>query len=161
MYKDENELNRKKSCVYDGQPRHYSSRTAVRQRRHRKRQRQRMIFVTSLAVVVIALIILSISLLSPKSDNKDSPTMDALSGVWVYDQYTKYEFDGYGNGCMCLDDVHYEYTYEIIKNTVQIDFENEAVHDCSYDFTVDENQLTIIGGEGTTGGTYKLNKSKQ
>lgn len=160
MYKDENELNRKNSCVYDGHPQHYSSRTAVRQRRYRKRQRQRMIFVTSLAVVVIALIILSISLLSQKSDNKDSPTMDVLSGVWVYDQYTKYEFNGYGNGCMCLDDVHYEYTYEIIKNTVQIDFENEAVHDCSYDFSVDENQLTIIGGEGTTGGTYSLIKNK-
>ncbi len=136
-------------------PRHYSSNTA-RQRRRKKRQLQRLVFVASLAIVVIGIIILLISLLSSKPNSKE---IDILSGVWVYDQYTRYEFDGYGNGCMCLEDVHYEYSYEISNNTVSMDFKNEAVHDCIYTFTVVEDKLTIIGGEGTTGGTYLLVRS--
>lgn len=82
----------------------------------------------------------------------------AKKTVMLYDQYTKYEFNGFGEGCMCLEDTHYEYSYTVDKNTVSIDFKNEAVHDCEYTFEVTDNTLTLVGGERTTGGTYKLDK---
>ena len=110
-------------------------------------------------VILIAIIAtVSIIFLKPSDTKNDPATADVLIGAWVYDQYTKYEFDGYGKGCMCLEDTHYKYFYEISGNTLSMDFENEEVHDCFYTFTVRDGQLTIIGGEGTSGGTYKLNK---
>lgn len=38
---------------------------------------------------------------------------------------------------------------------------NESVHDSNYGFTVDGDKLTLIGGEGTIGGTYELTKQKE
>ena len=110
-------------------------------------------------IAVIAVI--SIILFKPSDTKNDPAKADALSGSWVYDQYTKYEFDGYGKGCMCLENTHYEYSYKIDGNKLSMDFENEAVHDCSYTFSVKDNMLTIVGGEGTSGGTYSLTKSKE
>ena len=135
----------------------YSSRIAA----HRRRQRQkRRLILCGLAVVVIILAVVSIFIFKPK-DNVKAPSLpDVVLGTWVYDQYTKYEFDGYGKGCMCLENLHYEYAYEIDGNTLSMDFENEAVHDCSYTFSVNDNTLTIVGGEGTTGGTYTLTKAE-
>lgn len=73
-----------------------------------------------------------------------------LQGVWHYDQYTEYEFDGEGNGCMCIEETnHYEFTYTIDGNTLKIDFALDYVTDCEYDFKLENNTLTLIGGNGT------------
>lgn len=87
--------------------------------------------------------------------------MDELQyfqGIWKYDEYTKYEFDGNGNGngCMYLEDLHYEYTYTVSNNELRLDFVDDSVRDRTYTFSIDRNTLTITGGEGTVGGTYKL-----
>ena len=42
-----------------------------------------------------------------------------------------------------------------------IDYANESVWDSEYEFTVDGNTLTLIGGEGTVGGTYELKRSSK
>ena len=60
---------------------------------------------------------------------------------------------------MCLEDIHYEYSYEIKGDTLFMDFDNKVVHDCSYIFDIKGSELTLIGGEGTTGGTYVLHKN--
>lgn len=39
-----------------------------------------------------------------------------------------------------------------------IDFSDEAVHDGTYTFSVDGDTLTLIGGEGTIGGSYELHR---
>ncbi|MBR2406009.1 MAG: hypothetical protein IKB04_03045 [Clostridia bacterium] len=155
MYNEENGRRRQNASKSEQQSyRRYNARIAARKRR----QRQRMLTIVGLIVVIAVIAVISIFLFKP-SDTKNDPTKaDALSGAWMYDQYTKYEFDGYGKGCMCLSDTHYEYSYKINGNTLSMDFENEAVHDCSYTFSVKDNTLTIVGGEGTSGGTYKLNK---
>ena len=134
--------------------RRYNARIAAR----RRRQRQRMMTVIGLAIVIVIIAIVSIILFKPSNSKSDPATADVLSGAWVYDQHTKYEFDGYGKGCMCLENTHYEYSYKIDGDKLSMDFENEAVHDCIYTFKVENNTLTIIGGEGTSGGTYKLIK---
>ena len=117
-----------------------------------------MLTIVGLVVVIVIIAVISIILFKPSDTKNDPAKADALSGAWMYDQYTKYEFDGYGKGCMCLEDTHYEYSYKINGNTLSMDFKNEAVHDCSYTFTVNGGQLTIVGGEGTSGGTYTLTK---
>lgn len=117
-----------------------------------------MMTVAGLAIVIALITIVLIILFKPSSSKSDPATTDVLSGAWVYDQYTKYEFDGYGKGCMCLENTHYEYSYKINGDKLSMNFENEAVHDCIYTFKVENNTLTIIGGEGTIGGTYKLTK---
>lgn len=81
---------------------------------------------------------------------------DVMEGIWVYDKYTQYEFDGKRNGCMYLEELHYDYSYKLKGNQLSMDFADEAVHDCSYEFNIQDDVLTLIGGEGTVGGTYKL-----
>ena len=155
MYNEEKVRRRQNTSESESQSyRRYNVRIAAR----RRRQHQRMLTIVGLIVVIAVIAVISIFLFKP-SDTKNDPTKaDALSGAWVYDQYTKYEFDGYGKGCMCLLDTHYEYSYKINGNTLSMDFENEAVHDCSYTFAIDGGKLTIVGGEGTSGGTYTLIK---
>lgn len=81
-----------------------------------------------------------------------------LEGRWVYDSYTQYVFEKDGNGCLEVDDVHYEYTYKINGNTLTLDFVENIVRDCKYTFSVEDSQLTLIGGENTDGGTYQLTR---
>ena len=118
----------------------------------RKARQKRLVIFSCLVAVTIAITYTVILALLPKSD------LEVVKGTWVYDPYTKYEFDGNGNGCMCLEDLHYKYTYDISDNELTLDFEDEAVHDCTYTFEVKDNILTMIGKEGTVGGTYELTK---
>lgn len=91
----------------------------------------------------------------------DTKGLLQLQGKWVYDEYTAYEFDGAGNGCMCFEDVHYEYTYTVDKNELKIDFKDDSVRDCSYTFQINDGLMIITGGEGTVGGVYELHKKQR
>ena len=118
----------------------------------KRKKESKSLFITAiiLAVILIALIIFLI--VGPSKQNS------ALIGTWKYDQYTEYEFYDNGKGCLCVDDVHYEYEYKISGDRLQLDFIEDVVRDCEYTFTVENNKLTLVGGEGTDQGTYKLNK---
>ena len=49
--------------------------------------------------------------------------LSVLQRTWYYDQYTEYEFDGKGNGCMCIDKTnHYEFTYDIDGDTLKVEY---------------------------------------
>ena len=85
---------------------------------------------------------------------------DALAGTWDFDGTTTYVFDGNGTGVMALPSISYDFTYTIDGNTLVIDYSNESVHDSTYEFTVDGDILTMVGGEGTVGGTYKLTRQE-
>ena len=84
-----------------------------------------------------------------------------LKGKWDLDGTTAYEFSGDGNGALLLPNVTYEFTYDIKKDQISIDYENESVRDGTYTFTVEDNTLTLIGGEGTVGGTYTLTRVEE
>lgn len=76
----------------------------------------------------------------PKGGKKD---LSVLQGTWYYDQYTEYEFDGKGNGCMCIDKTnHYEFTYDIDGDTLKVDYALDYVTDCKYTCSVDCDFLT-------------------
>ena len=52
----------------------------------------------------------------------------------------------------------YSYAYTVKGKKLILDFTEDIVRDCDYTFSVNETALTLIGGTGTDGGSYKLNK---
>ena len=60
-----------------------------------------------------------------------------------------------------LPSISYDFTYTIDGNKLMIDYANESVRDSEYEFTVDGNTLTLVGDEGTVGGTYELKRSSK
>ena len=99
----------------------------------------------SVGAVVLAVLILIIVLIVKGC----SGGTDVLKGKWDFDGTTAYEFSGDGNGVLLLPNVTYDFTYEIKKDQISIDYENESVRDGTYTFRVEEDKLTLIGGEGT------------
>lgn len=131
---------------------HYAGRYSKQAPARRKRRKVKPLFIAviTLAAILIALIIFLI-VGSNRQDN-------ALVGTWKYDQYTEYEFYDNGKGCLCVDDVHYEYKYTITGDKLKLDFTEDIVRDCEYTFVVENNSLTLVGGAGTDKGTYGLEK---
>lgn len=138
----------------------YSSSNNGRNRKVAKRRKQRMMCRWIIVGCVISVLVLLVVLICKGCvGGKDATTN--LTGVWYYDQYTEYEFDGKGNGCMCLDgNNHFEFTYKIENDTLCLDFVLDYVTDCQYTYSVDGDGLTLIGGEGTAeiGKVYELTK---
>ena len=83
---------------------------------------------------------------------------DVIAGKWDVDGITFYEFNGKGNGALILPNSTYGFTYEIETNQLIIDYKDDSLHDGSYTFEINGDKLTLIGGEGTVGGTYALTK---
>ena len=111
----------------------------------------------AIGVVALSILILIIVLIVKGC----SGGTDVLKGKWDLDGTTAYEFSGDGNGALLLPNVTYEFTYEIKKDQISIDHENEPVRDGTYIFTVEDNTLTLIGDEGTVGGTYTLTRVEE
>jgi len=128
---------------------HYERRKPVK----RKHKKNKPLLIIAVAALIIVAVVLSILIFGGSKNN------DILVGTWKYDQYTEYEFFEDGTGCLCVDDVHYEYKYKISGDKLKLDFTEDVVRDCEYTFTVEEKNLTLVGGEGTDKGTYKLNKT--
>lgn len=123
--------------------------TKIRRIRLFNNRKTSITVVVSAAILAVALIAGIVAL-----SHKRQP----LVGTWVYDEYTQYVFEKDGSGCLEVDDTHYEYTYRTKGNTLTIDFSEDIVRDCAYRFSVHKNELTLIGGENTDGGTYQLTK---
>ena len=145
-----------------GQVSRYSSNDNGRNRKAAKRRKQCKIRRWIIAGCVIAVLVLLVALICKGcAGGKDATNV--LMGVWHYDQYTEYEFNGDGNGCMCLDgNNHFEFTYKSEGGTLYLDFALDYVTDCQYSYSVDGDKLTLVGGEGTAevGKIYELTKKQ-
>lgn len=130
-----------------------------RLKRRKKRQQQRLIRQGAVGVAILGILILFIVLIVKGC----SGGTDVLKGKWDLDGTTAYEFSGDGNGVLMLPNVTYDFTYEIKKDQISIDYENESVRDGTYTFRVEEDKLTLIGGEGTVepGKVYELSLVKE
>ena len=65
---------------------------------------------------------------------------------------------------MCIDKTnHYEFTYDIDGDTLKVDYALDYVTDCEYAFTVEQDKLTLVGGNGTAepGKVYELTLVKE
>lgn len=124
---------------------------ATKQKQGRKRRWKIVISILVATVLAVSLLIVIFV--------KINPDLDLIQGSWTYDQYTQYEFDGKGKGYMQLETERYDYTYRIAETKLYIDFTNEAVRDCTYEFSIQGDVLTMTGEEGTTRGQYTLTKN--
>ena len=66
--------------------------------KRRKARRRKIAVVSAVALAVLVLVIVLIC----KGCAGGKKDLSVLQGTWYYDQYTEYEFDGKGNGCMCM-----------------------------------------------------------
>lgn len=126
-------------------------------KKRRRTHHRKFILISALALVMVVFVFILLF----KGCSNDKKINDELTGVWYYDQYTEYEFDAEGNGCMCLDgNNHFEFIYKAEDGVLYLDFALDYVTDCQYTFTVDGDKLTLIGGEGTAevGKVYELTK---
>lgn len=133
-------------------PDRQQERIKARKMKQKKRRQKRIIFFIILTLIILVAALIGIIDINSKSD------LNAFEGTWIYDAYTSYEFDGKGNGCMRLEELSYEYTYTVQDDELKINFKDNSVRDCTYTFSIKDDTLTIIGGEGTVGGTYELHK---
>ena len=122
---------------------------------HKKKNRK-----TFKIILIILLVILIIAIATIAIINIFKP-IDALNGTFVYGESVKYEFNGNGNWAMYDRDTKYPYTYSIEENILKLDFEDDFIRDASYTFSIENNLLTLIGGEGTTGGEYTLERESE
>lgn len=123
----------------------------------KKRHKHQVVLYMCVIILLAAVITAIIFILRGCAHNSSSAGL--LSGTFVYDENTEYEFDGEGNGCMFLENEYrYEYKYSVSGDTLMLDFEADEVHDAEYTYSLDGDKLTLAGGEGTTGGTYVLTK---
>lgn len=137
-------------------PGRYLSPRHINRKRH-KNHRRKLILISVLTLVMAIFVVILLF----KGCSNDKNTNSELAGVWYYDQYTEYEFDCEGNGCMCLDgNNHFEFTYKVENGVLYLDFALDYVTDCQYTYSVDGDKLTLVGGEGTAevGKVYELVK---
>lgn len=96
------------------------------------------------------LILCAILFCLQNTDERDAGNVD-LTGHWRYDQYTEYVFEENGIGCLRLDEnCHYDFTYMTEGDKLYIQFVPEYVNDCQYTYAIAYDQLTLIGGSGTS-----------
>lgn len=137
------------------QPGQYLSESERMAQRNKKKQKQRRMLFGGAAAVLIVIVVVIVLIVKGCSGRTD-----VLAGTWDFDGTTTYSFDGEGSGAMVLPPISYDFTYTIDGNKLVIDYINESVHDSPYEFAVDGDILTMVGGEGTVGGTYKLTRQE-
>lgn len=135
------------------QPGQYLSESERMAQRNKKKQKQRRMLFGGAAAVLIVIVVVIVLIVKGCSGRTD-----VLAGTWDFDGTTTYSFDGEGSGAMVLPSISYDFTYTIDGNKLVIDYINESVHDSPYEFAVDGDILTMVGGEGKVGGTYKLTR---
>lgn len=82
-----------------------------------------------------------------------------LLGIWSFNGEATYSFDEHNKGRLAIGDEQYSYTYSASADELTLDYADASVEDAAYRFTVKGDQLTLIGGEGTAGGTYQLSRA--
>lgn len=93
-------------------------------------------------------------------NNKVKNENNILNGTFIYNEDINYVFNGINKGSMNHKEEKFIFTYVVNENELKIDFEDELVHDATYTFELNDSQLRLIGGEGTTGGEYILYMEK-
>ncbi len=137
------------------QPGQYLSESERMAQRNKKKQKQRRMLFGGAAAILIVIVVVIVLIVKGCSGRTD-----VLAGTWDFDGTTTYSFDGEGSGAMVLPSISYDFTYTIDGNKLVIDYIDESVHDSPYEFAVDGDILTMVGREGTIGGTYKLTRQE-
>ncbi len=134
--------------VLDSEQKEVEERIRVRRLRREKekqlrRKRKKLFNITVLAVFFIILLVILISKsCSGNIGLKDDPYAE-ITGIWYIDSVTKYEFKSNGEGSLVLPNNYYAFKYEIIDNTLTIDFESNLVVDANYIYEIADDKLKV------------------
>jgi len=133
--------------------------------------------IVIISVCVVLLFLVTVAALSKNADIGESSLADEsveaaaeaeasaaadeekLIGTWVYDDGTEYRFAQDGTGGMTVGSYEYKFTYDTSDNNLKILYDNSEVHDSEYTYSLEGDKLKLIGGEGTAGGEYYLEKA--
>lgn len=109
----------------------------------------------SLLIIIIVIIVIVIAIVNNRNEDEYNSN---LNGTFIYNANVRYEFGEDGKGAMYDNGTEYRYNYSIEENILKLDFENENVRDATYTFNIENDILTLVGGEGTIGGEYILRR---
>ena len=140
------------------------------QNKHKK-QKQTFKIKKIISILFIAMIVV-ITIIAIKNKNKNNNNNtnvlsneivvnkdpNLLNGTFVYNENVKYTFNNDNTGILYDKGNEYKYTYTIQEQQVFIDYEDKTIHDATYTFYFVNDNLKLIGGEGTSGGEYILKK---
>lgn len=148
----------------------YTGRRTSQDRTSGRQKRPAVLIVVIAVIVVLAAAAAVVLLHGRQAKTENTPagsapasagaTDSALTGTWAYGEYTRYDFESNGSGAMRLDDTTYPYTYSTDGDQLYLDFESDDLADAAYTYTISGDTLTLIGGEGTTGGAYELTRER-
>lgn len=136
-------------------------------RESKSKTHEKIKIIIPLIVVLIVGTIIAIVYIINNSGYRDSQgnkievneeEAKVLNGTYVYNENTKYTFDGIKEGTLYCPDGEFKYIYVIQDSKLKLYFEDDDMRDATYLFNLADNKLTLIGGAGTTGGTFVLNK---
>ena len=122
-------------------------------------ERKQKTFKIKPLIILIFIVVIAITAII--TINKFIKSQNELNGIFIYNENVKYEFNGRTKGAMYDRDNHYSFTYKVEEDKLMINFKNTAVYDATYSFKLEEDTLTLIGLEGTTGGEYILKRNKE
>lgn len=143
--------------IYDYEAEEKAAAERLRQRRlarikRQKREKRKRRLLLCAALLLLAILVF---VLIPKSSQ-------SLKGTWAYGETAELQLEK-DRGKIVLHDTKTEcaFSYTVEENILHMDFDNAYLTDAAYTFTVEKDSLTLVGGDGTTGGTYALTKTKK
>ena len=128
---------------------------------NKKKHKQTFKIIIILLIIIMIAVGITIAIINNKDNNSTNAEDNTLIGTFIYNENVKYEFNNNGKGAMYDNETEYKYSYTINENKLVLDFENEAVHDATYRFKLENSTLTLNGEEGTMGGKYILEKESK
>ena len=132
------------------------------QNKRKKNGKTHKIIILSICIIIVIVAVVTAVILINRKDtnNQISESEENLIGTFYYNDSIRYEFKKNGKGAMYDGNSKYEYTYTNDGQKIKMNFKNEAVHDATYTFKLENDTLTLQGEEGTTGGEYILKKGE-
>ena len=161
----------------------YRTQAIKRNSTKKQENRKRIIILSTLSIIILVIVIVLIVVIRSSNwsrsklpqGNNDIVTNSAsetsslpdiykgneIIGTWRYDEYNQYTFNSDGTGFLMADNVRYVYVFELSDDKLILDFNKEIVKDCEYKYQVNGEELKLIGGSGTDGGEYYLEKEEE
>ena len=126
-----------------------------------KKHKQTFKIIIILIIIIMIAVGITIAIINNKDNNSTNAEDNTLIGTFIYNENVKYEFNNNGKGAMYDNETEYPYSYSIEENKLKLDFTDESVRDASYTYSIENDILTLIGGEGTMGGEYILERESK
>ncbi len=129
------------------------SRKPAQRRRKKRKQSNGRLLVLLMGVCSLVLLVLSLILIIHSCTSRNP-----VVGSWKLDSMTTYEFYDDGKGALIVPKGNYSFTYTLDDDKLSIDFHDENALDSEFVYEVEDDVLTMVGGNKAIKETYVLQK---